>query len=71
MPDMVTIAEAADRLKCTKSAVYQQIKKHGIETEKRVVQILRAYTTLQPLQHVDYEKLMELQARPEPAELLK
>lgn len=69
MSNMVTIAEAADKMKCTKANIYQQIKKHGIETEKRVVQILMAYTTLKEVQHVDLDELKRLQ--PQPAELLK
>lgn len=69
MPNMVTIAEAAETMKCTKANIYQQIKKHGIETEKRTIQMLMAYTTLKEVQHVDLDDLKRLQ--PQPAELLK
>lgn len=60
MPNMVTIAEAAEVLKCSKANVYQLIKQHTLLTEKRTVQILRAYTTFQALQHVDIEELKRL-----------
>lgn len=69
MPNMVTIAEAAEIMKCTKANIYQQIKNHGIETEKRSVQMLFAYTTLKEVKHVDLDELKRLQ--PRPAELLK
>ncbi len=64
MSNWVTIAEAAEALKCTKSNVYQQIKQHGIETEKRTVQILKAYTTFSEVAHVDMDKLREIRQGP-------
>jgi hypothetical protein len=57
MPNWVTIAEAAELLKCTRSNVYQQIKQHNIDTEQRVVQMLRAYTTFKEVKHVDMDEL--------------
>lgn len=43
MANMVTIAEAAKALGCSKANVYQKIKRHGIATEKKP-RNLRAYT---------------------------
>lgn len=69
MANMVTIAEAAEVLKCTKANVYQQIKQRGIPTEKRTVQILRAYTTYAKVKHVDIDELKKVMQ--EPAESVK
>lgn len=64
MPNMVTIAEAAEALGCSKANVYQKIKRHGIPTEKRA-RNLRAYTVrVVRTQHVDLDELIRISEGP-------
>ena len=65
MPNMVTIAEAAEALGCSKANVYQKIKRHGIATEKRP-RNLRSYTTrVVHTKHVDLDELIRISENPD------
>lgn len=68
MPNMVTIAEAAKELGCSKANVYQTIKRHKIPTEKKP-RNLRAYTVrVVQTQHVDLDVLMSIGEEPKNGE---
>ncbi len=67
MPNMVTIAEAAKELGCSKANVYQQIKRHKIPTEKRA-RNLRAYSVrVVHTKHVDLDELKRISEESENA----
>ncbi len=57
MSTYITIEEAAKRLNCTRSNIYQLIKTHNIETITRTV--LREHKTTRRLkvQHIDFDEL--------------
>ncbi len=60
MPNMVTIAEAAQTLGCSKANVYQKIKRYGIPTQKKPLSV-RSYTVrVVHTQHVDLEELIRI-----------
>ncbi len=61
MAKLVTIAEAAKALGCSRANVYQLIKKRGIETERRPRSVPASYTRRIWVKHVDLEKLQEEQ----------
>ena len=61
MPKMVTVAEAAEVLGCTKANIYQLIKRRGIEPVKMRVSIDQTYQRKIWVQHIDLEKLQEEQ----------
>lgn len=64
MPNMVTIAEAAEALGCSKANIYQKIKRHGIATEKKP-RNLRAYSVrVVHTKHVDLDELIRLSEEP-------